>query len=72
MLDSFSLVMETENVKNASLSTVLICGMIYIIERDITYKPYVYTWFKKNNDLLKDIKSKFPKDKEYIKKILIN
>ena len=52
MLDSCRLVMETENVKNASLATVSRCGMIYITERDITYKPYVNTWFKKNKDLL--------------------
>ena len=68
MLDSCRLVMETENVKNASLATVSRCGMIYITERDITYKPYVNTWFKKNKDLLKDIKSKYKVDEEYIKK----
>jgi len=68
MLDSCRLVMETENVKNASLATVSRCGMIYITERDITYKPYIKTWFKKNKDLLKDIKSKFKVDEEYIKK----
>ena len=58
ILDSCRLVMETENAKNTILSTVSRCSIIYIIERDITYKPYVNTWFKKNKDLLKDIKIK--------------
>ena len=68
MLDSCRLVMETENVKNASLATVSRCGMIYITERDITYKPYIRTWFKKNKDLLKDVRSKYKVDEEYLRK----
>ena len=58
MLDSCRLVMECENVKNASLATVSRCGMIYITERDITYKPLITSWFKRNKDLLRDIKVK--------------
>ena len=52
MIDSCRLVMECENVKNASLATVSRCGMIYITERDITYKPYIKSWFVRNKDLL--------------------
>ncbi|MCQ2821156.1 MAG: hypothetical protein MJ252_28180, partial [archaeon] len=44
MSDTCRLVMEVENVKNASLATVSRCGMIYITERDITQKPLLDAW----------------------------
>jgi dynein heavy chain len=68
MIDSCRLVMECENVKNASLATVSRCGMIYITERDITYKPYIKSWFVRNKDLLKEIKAKYKVNEEDIKK----
>ena len=68
MIDSCRLVMECENVKNASLATVSRCGMIYITERDITYKPYIKSWFVRNKDLLKEIKTKFKISEDDIKK----
>ena len=70
MLDSCRLVMECENVKNASLATVSRCGMIYITERDITYKPLIRSWFKRNYDLLRDIKIKEEDIQKLIDKLI--
>lgn len=57
MLDTCRLIMECENVKNASLATVSRCGMIYITESDITYIPYINSWLVVNKDLVKDLKA---------------
>ncbi len=57
MADTCRLVFECEDLRNATLATVSRAGMIYITEDDITYKPYINSWFQKNKDLFKDQKS---------------
>ena len=58
MADTCRLVFECEDLRNATLATVSRAGMIYITEEDITYKPYINSWFMKNKDLFKDQKNK--------------
>ena len=68
MVDSCRMVFETENLKNAALSTVSRAGMIYITEEDIGYSPYINSWFLKNKDIFKDQRQKETELRELIEK----
>jgi dynein heavy chain len=67
MADTCRLVFECEDLRNATLATVSRAGMIYITEEDITYRPYIVSWFIKNKDIFKDQKNK---ESEYLRELI--
>jgi len=67
MVETCRLVFECEDLRNATLATVSRAGMIYITEEDITYRPYIISWFQKNKDLFKDLKNK---EMEFIRELI--